>query len=602
MRYGTPLGCQRVTLAQAEEKAHSAERDLRNVGDQDERDQVDHQKRNDAAIDRAQLEPEHGLGNEDVHAERRMEQADRQIHGHHDAEMHGVDAERLDYGHQQRRQQQDRRQRIEEAADRQQDDVNRQQKHPARNVERLQPSDDRRGNLIDGQQPGENSGAGDNDENLRREYNCGGGGLDDIAPTELAKNKPSDEGGIDAGDRRRLGRREHAAIDAAENDERHAERPDAAHGRMQEMIELERLAGADAVAPGKPHDIGREHERQHQARHHAGRIESRYRFLGRCAVDDHRNTGRDDDVDRTDRGDQAGGEVFRIARPPHRRIHDAANGGDTGRADAGDRAEYRRSSHRGDGEAATHRADAGLDKIDQALGDAAAPHQFAGIDEKRNRQQREGIDRSEHGLMQRRDRHVHEEHERDADRRQQNDNDRESQQQQNNRHHAERERHGSGLRAGFAAVRRAPGQDLNKAQASDECHQTEAHRDRAMRNPHRHLRHVAHATDVEHLLGIIGRIPQHKGGENDDRHEFGNFYQPADRRRQRVYEHVHAQMLITPGDHGGAEEGHEHHDEDLQLVGTEYGAAEAVAANDVDEVEGDRVDEGISERVFDPPR
>src|ERR1039457_1327027 len=216
-----------AVLVDPEQKPHSAERDRRNIGDQTERDQVDHQKRNNAPVDRAQFGPKHGLSDEDIHPEWWMEQADRQVHGHDDAEMHGADAKGLDQWHQQRRQQQNRRQRIEEAADHQQDDVDRQQKHPSGNVERLQPSDDRRGNLIDGQQPGENPGAGDNNENLRRENNSGGGGLDDIAPTELAKNKPSDEGGIQAGARRRLGRREHAAIDAAENDERHAERPDA---------------------------------------------------------------------------------------------------------------------------------------------------------------------------------------------------------------------------------------------------------------------------------------------------------------------------------------------------------------------------------------
>ncbi len=105
----------------------------------------------------------------------------------------------------------------------------------------------------------------------------------------------------------------------------------------------------------------------------------------------------------------------------------------------------------------------------------------------------------------------------------------------------------------------------------------------------------------EHLLGIIGRIPQHEGSENDDHREFGHSHQPTQRHRQRVHNHVHAQVVIAPGDNGGAEKGHEHHDVDLQFVGAQDAAAKSVASDDIDEVEGDRGDEGISEHAFDPP-
>jgi hypothetical protein len=184
---------------------------------------------------------------------------------------------------------------------------------------------------------------------------------------------------------------------------------------MQEAVEAEGFAGADAVAVRVPHHVQSEHQRQHEARQHAGGIEARYRFLRRRAIDDHRDAGWNDDVDRADRGDEASGEMLRIAVAPHRRIHDAADGGDTGSADAGDRAEDCRGADRGDGEAAAHGADTALHEIDQPLRDAAAPHQLAGIDEERNGKQREGVDLPEHGLVQRRERHVHEEHQRDAD-------------------------------------------------------------------------------------------------------------------------------------------------------------------------------------------
>ena len=61
-------------------------------------------------------------------------------------------------------------------------------------------------------------------------------GFDDVAPAELAENEGGDETGIDAGDGGGLGRREHAAIDAAEDDDRGAQRPQAAAGGMEEVV------------------------------------------------------------------------------------------------------------------------------------------------------------------------------------------------------------------------------------------------------------------------------------------------------------------------------------------------------------------------------
>src|SRR6266508_5776663 len=71
------------------------QRDVRYVGDQRQGDEIDYHERNDAAIDRLELEPEHRLRDEDVDAERRVKQADSEVHRHHDAEMHRVDAGRF---------------------------------------------------------------------------------------------------------------------------------------------------------------------------------------------------------------------------------------------------------------------------------------------------------------------------------------------------------------------------------------------------------------------------------------------------------------------------------------------------------------------------
>src|SRR5919108_5446396 len=97
----------RRTLSSQEKPSYPGERELRHVGDEDERREVDHDERHDAAVDRLEPEPERRLGDEDVDAERRMKEADRQVHRHHDAEMNRVDAERLDHRDEERREEED---------------------------------------------------------------------------------------------------------------------------------------------------------------------------------------------------------------------------------------------------------------------------------------------------------------------------------------------------------------------------------------------------------------------------------------------------------------------------------------------------------------
>src|SRR5262245_18797526 len=78
-------------LASGEQIPHSDQRDIRDVGDQRQGDEIDYHERDDAAIDHLELEAEHRLRHENVDPERRVEKADRQVDGHHDAEVHRVD-------------------------------------------------------------------------------------------------------------------------------------------------------------------------------------------------------------------------------------------------------------------------------------------------------------------------------------------------------------------------------------------------------------------------------------------------------------------------------------------------------------------------------
>ena len=107
-----------------------------------------------------------------------------------------------------------------------------------------QPGDQRGGHLVDGEQPGKDAGAGDNDEDLRREQHCGDGSFEDVAPGELAKDEARHERSIDTGDRGGLGGREHAAVDAAENDHRRAKRPYPAHCRAEKRTPRKGLSAS----------------------------------------------------------------------------------------------------------------------------------------------------------------------------------------------------------------------------------------------------------------------------------------------------------------------------------------------------------------------
>src|SRR5262249_56105222 len=81
----------RSRSASGQQVANPDQREVRYVRDQRQGHEVNYHERDDAAIDRLELEAEHGLRHENVDPERRMKQADREGHRYHDPEMEGVD-------------------------------------------------------------------------------------------------------------------------------------------------------------------------------------------------------------------------------------------------------------------------------------------------------------------------------------------------------------------------------------------------------------------------------------------------------------------------------------------------------------------------------
>src|SRR5262249_58294383 len=70
--------------------ANPDQREVRYVRDHRQGYEVNYHERDDAAIDRLELEAEHGLRHENVDSERRMKQTDREVHRPHHAAVNRV--------------------------------------------------------------------------------------------------------------------------------------------------------------------------------------------------------------------------------------------------------------------------------------------------------------------------------------------------------------------------------------------------------------------------------------------------------------------------------------------------------------------------------
>ena len=348
--------------------------------------------------------------------------------------MHQVDPERRRDRCEQRGQHQDRRSGVEQAADDQQEHVDDHQDDPGRNLERLNRGDRGLRDAADGQQPREHARPGDDDQHLRGQIHRVDRDVPDPAPRDVPVDELGDEDRVDAGDARRLGGREDPGIDAAEDDPRCAERPDAGFAGPQEFPHLEGAAFADIAAGGVPVDVAAHHQRHQEARKDAGDEQMRHRLLGGRAVEDHADRRRDDDGDGAGGGQHAGREFLVVALLAQRRVHQPADRSHGGGARPRDRAEDGAGSDRGQRQAAPHPADHRHHPGDDPLGDSAHAHQLAGEDEERDRHQRELVHAAEHHLVNRGQRHLHEEQEDDRRGGEQDDEDREAEDQKTDRH------------------------------------------------------------------------------------------------------------------------------------------------------------------------
>ena len=140
---------------------------------------------------------------------------------------------------------------------------------------------------------------------------------------------------------------------------------------------------------------------------------------------------------------------------------------------------------------------------------------------------------------------------------------------------------------GSGARRAAP----RTARRRDDEDQSEAERHHAMRDPHRHARHVADAADPQHLPGVEIGLRQHEAGENDEQQLLGDPQQHGTgagmNRTRTSIRRCWLRRVTTAAPRNVIAD----HDEDLHFVGAQQRDAEQVAADHVGEVEQDRHDE-----------
>jgi hypothetical protein len=143
------------------------------------------------------------------------------------------------------------------------------------------------------------------------------------------------------------------------------------------------------------------HQRDQDARQDAGHEQFRDRLLGGGAEQDHRDAGRDQDVDRAARTDEPGRKALAVSVTDEARIERLPHRGDGRNARAGNRADQGRGTDGRDAERSRHAPDQGQHPDDQPVGDPGRAHQFAGEDEERNGEQRVILEPAEHDLMDR---------------------------------------------------------------------------------------------------------------------------------------------------------------------------------------------------------
>ena len=253
-------------------------------------------------------------------------------------------------------------------------------------------------NLGEGDHPREARARRHQDEHHRGDQPRGEGHTGQVLQGHAAIDQHLENQRVDHRDRGGLRRREHARVDAADDDHREARRQAGALQGLEACGPVRLGLRSDAQLPRLPHAVEREQHQDHQPRADTGDEQVTHRGTGRDAIDDHADGGRNQQRDIGGIDDQRDGELVtvtgfqqpRAQRAPHR--HHRGLGG------AGHRAEQGAAQRGGHRQATAPVADEALDQIQQALGSGALEHDIGRQNEHRHRRQHHRLQATDHLL------------------------------------------------------------------------------------------------------------------------------------------------------------------------------------------------------------
>lgn len=216
--------------------------------------------------------------------------------------------------------------------------------------------------------------------------------VEELLRGELTINEHAADKSIDRRNRRSLGRGEDAAVDTAEDDNRVDQRPLCVPDDGQPLF-----GGIAPVIALPAHLLAVEvaQEAEAEADEDAGQ-EPRHEHTGdRCrggdAIDDHGDTGRDDNADTARAGDTGQGKALAVAFFQHGGHNHRADRRDRRRAGAADSGKEHADHNRDDRETARDVPEIGAADVQYSFGDATGSHQFTREDEQRDRHDRERV-------------------------------------------------------------------------------------------------------------------------------------------------------------------------------------------------------------------
>ncbi len=162
--------------------------------------------------------------------------------------MHHVDAERLRGRDQHRHDDQQDRRAFEHAAEQQQQDVDEDQEADRRQVPARENDAERLRDVLDRHDVVEDQRAGDQHADRGRGARAGQHRAVEVGEADAAIEHDRDEQRIGGRDRRRFGRRRDAAVDAAEQHDRHHQRREGAPGDAGQFAQRRRRLDREIVA------------------------------------------------------------------------------------------------------------------------------------------------------------------------------------------------------------------------------------------------------------------------------------------------------------------------------------------------------------------